>query len=230
MSLTCLSWNLSSREVSSEAPEHLTLPDNHKAIIEVILECNPDVITLQEVTLEFEKLFLSKSSYVKVTSCLSHCESTVIYIKPSIQARSLPNDSHTPIVTIEITHEAKKVLFSGAHLAPSSSGASRREEQLKTVKLDALPHILMGDLNVRSPETKYITALGWNDATAPRDFTWNSTINHYHKDGFEFVCRFDRILYHKLNRPSYQLIGNRPVDDQYYLSDHFGLLARFVLE
>lgn len=243
-----LTWNIDAFRTSSRGK--ITIQDKYKLIIEVISECDPDLLVLQEVNPEFDKIFLSETSYRKVCSKGSHSGCTFIYTKRNLfidqisfdgviiksREKDIFNIHHlygdAPIATVEITlPSGKKFFFSGAHLSSGKDGAKNREWELSTIKLDERPHILIGDLNVREAENDYIFRLGWKDATNKRDYTWNSMINQYHQNGFGFTCRFDRILYHNVDSPTYTIIGNNAIgnDAHCYLSDHFGLLANFMI-
>lgn len=228
--LKFLTWNIESQGVSFQAGG-LSLPEKHEAVIEVIKEHEPDVVALQEVNSAFDELFLTSSEYIKICSATSHAGRMCMYAKPNIQVAIVSYDSQLPIVSVDITTANKKIRFSSAHLCPGKDGAYTRECQLNQITLDDTPHVLMGDLNVREAENDYIAEMGWTDATDRMDYTWNSLLNLYHRDGYKFRCRFDRILYHGLPAPTYSIIGNEPLDGNVncYLSDHFGLNAVFTI-
>lgn len=226
--LTCLTWNISASGYSSKA-KIKTHQYNHELLIQTLAKWNADVICLQEVTDQFEELFLASLEYKKICSCTTHCDDMVIYVKKDMNASVVPTSEDLPILTIELELEGKKLLISTAHLCPGKGQEDTRWRQIRAVSLNDQPHILMGDLNIREAETEAIVNLGWTEGTVKKDYTWDSRLNHYHEGGFSFICRFDRILYRNLELRERYLIGNEPLDNDpsYYPSDHFGLIGKF---
>jgi endonuclease/exonuclease/phosphatase family metal-dependent hydrolase len=107
----------------------------------------------------------------------------------------------------------------------------------------------MGDFNMRTAEdmdaeTALQDGIGWIDAwkASPpgpikyaSKFTWDSFINKYHEDGFQYRARYDRCYYRgedivRVNK--FDLIGNVPVHNRPgdYLSDHFGMLVELSVK
>ena len=60
--------------------------------------------------------------------------------------------------------------------------------------------------------------------------TWDSKINKYREEAFQFVCRFDRVFLRKFTPLNFKLIGNRPVSENpgHFLSDHFGIVVEII--
>ena len=159
------------------------------------------------------------------------------------------------IAKIDMSHEKNKryVYLASAHLAPHKEYASKRNEQMKQVvdwieqdqeqESDAeICWILAGDMNMRDAETasmKKVSSRGnklsdvWEAAGKPHTsrFTWDSKRNKYHRDCFEFTCRFDRIFtFPEIKPQRFHLVGDEPFpgrDDQ-FVSDHYGIFASFL--
>lgn len=131
----------------------------------------------------------------------------------------------------------------------SKEGAAERKTQYTSLMRQMLQHapncILLGDFNMRTAEDIHAeTALQdgggrWMDAwkASPpgpikyaSKFTWDSFVNKYHEDGFQYRARYDRCYYRGediVGVEKFDLIGNRPVEDRpgEYLSDHFGMVV-----
>ena len=74
----------------------------------------------------------------------------------------------------------------------------------------------------------------WKDAGSIKadGTTWDSNTNLYHRDGFGFSCRFDRIYSRGgLTTEAFSVAFNTPVQGTagWYLSDHYGLVATLSL-
>ena len=106
--------------------------------------------------------------------------------------------------------------------------------------------ILLGDFNMRTAEDHAAEnalmkedGILWIDAwkASPSGpikyaskFTWDSFVNIYHEDGFQYRARYDRCYYRGediLGVNKFDLVGNSPVENRKgdYLSDHFGMVV-----
>ena len=135
----------------------------------------------------------------------------------------------------------RTILFGSCHLEPFKEHSSTRFAQLNAIAqigafYDSL--VLGGDFNMRKAEEPKIEKElqlvdAWKESGSDkrtRD-TWNSNINHYHKNGFGFACRFDRVyLRNVAHVSSFGLVAHQPLESgrfgsNYYLSDHFGIVT-----
>ncbi|KJE88623.1 hypothetical protein CAOG_00249 [Capsaspora owczarzaki ATCC 30864] len=145
------------------------------------------------------------------------------------------------------------ITVASCHLAPFKTGTSQRSAQFQAlaqaIKASQSTRsatnsiVIAGDFNARENENEHFAHDGYVDAFSaycllnPKErsqlqFTWDSTKNKYHADGFGFTCRFDRIVTKRAKVTSLKMIGNSPcveADSSFYLSDHFGLVAEVQL-
>ena len=179
-----------------------------------------------------------------------------------------------PVVLSLLKLPNNKIIIMGScHLEPYKQGEHVRYMQLQginncaqhyyenAVSKDISTRISMmalaGDMNMRQNEdTKIESKFGWYDmwkvsgSHNQNKFTWNSKVNQYHPNGYQFTCRFDRIYVHSnmdnnndsdngggkqpppttIDVENFQIIANEPRINEatgvpYYLSDHFGILT-----
>jgi endonuclease/exonuclease/phosphatase family metal-dependent hydrolase len=65
------------------------------------------------------------------------------------------------------------------------------------------------------------------DGNRETAMTWDTRVNRYFKDGFEFLARFDRVFCSAdAQVVLYSLVGDCKVDGG-CLSDHYGILVEF---
>ena len=70
------------------------------------------------------------------------------------------------------------------------------------------------------------------DKSKENQYTWDSRINLYREEAFQFVCRFDRIFLRNAKIKDFKLIGNTPASENpnHFLSDHFGISAEIEID
>ena len=135
-------------------------------------------------------------------------------------------------------------VFVGCHLFPFKQNAEIRIEQIGdllralTNISDKYPIIMAVDMNMRESETKNMVSTYelddayWKTDQAPEfKYTWDSRVNLYREDAFQFVCRFDRIFLSNERVGTFKLIGNHPASENpnHFISDHFGISAEIEL-
>lgn len=219
-----LSWNITQCGSKSSSESTWDDAENEKRIINYILSKKPELVSLQETpgaAWASEKF----KDYTQVFEEQSHCGYSVLLVKTELKLKSDTN--------IYPTHfELNDVAFVCVHLAPSSHGRESRFEQMCTIAETLNSYekcVVIGDTNMRAIEDRDVENLGFTDAwkqvgsNYEDKFTWNSRINHYHENGFEFTARFDRAYIKGVNCSSFSLIGNEK-DNGAYLSDHFGIM------
>eukprot|EP00037_Helgoeca_nana_P025878 m.287380 g.287380 ORF g.287380 m.287380 type:complete len:98 (-) comp27073_c0_seq10:337-630(-) len=97
-------------------------------------------------------------------------------------------------------------------------------------------------MNMRTTEDNPAQGLGggltdaWkvSGSSPEQKMTWNSFVNKYHAEGFEFTARYDRIYTHgpAVHVENFALVGSQPIGDResHYLSDHFGIVCELRVE
>lgn len=161
-----------------------------------------------------------------------------------LRMETIPTPNLPSVAATIVLPDSTKIAISSSHLMWSKEGAAERKQQYTSLMRQMLQHanncILMGDFNMRTAEdaqAENAAGAGWSDAwkASPpgptkdaSKFTWNSFINRYHEDGFQYRARYDRCYYRGedivgVNR--FDLIGNQSVENRPgdYLSDHFGM-------
>lgn len=167
-----------------------------------------------------------------------------------LRIKTIPT-CNLPSVAASITlPDSTKIAISSSHLMWSKEGASERKHQYTSLMKYMLEHssncILLGDFNMRTAEDYAAEnalmkedGIPWIDAwkASPSGpikyaskFTWDSFVNIYHEDGFQYRARYDRCYYRGediLGVNKFDLIGNSPVENRKgdYLSDHFGMVV-----
>jgi endonuclease/exonuclease/phosphatase family metal-dependent hydrolase len=129
------------------------------------------------------------------------------------------------------------MLFS-MHLTPYKDSAPLRQKYLSELitQLPPGPLILAGDMNMREAETSFVVdSLELSDVYLDIDpgkehyATWDSTLNLYHKEGFTFRARFDRVFSREIKPQAFNLIGTEvQSNENHFLSDHFGIHTEFA--
>jgi endonuclease/exonuclease/phosphatase family metal-dependent hydrolase len=237
-----MSWNICNCKPSNEATWNVE--ENREKILKTILDTDSDVVCLQEASGVTEVL---SSKYTLVDSCFSHAGGTEIWVKTSITASKLEIKRDSKQLLGEEEGEAVYLEFGpgvaaiidntayiSVHLPPSKRGADLRLQAFQDI-LESLPSnvkafVIVGDTNMRIAENDAVEALGLVDAWKQmgskkiNENTWDSYVNLYHKEGYAFSCRFDRMYLRGLNCTSFRLMANTKTDGS-YLSDHFGILA-----
>lgn len=226
------------------------------AMIDLLEQCDADVIALQEVTPPFLKL-LRNSAWVRAGYALSDALGATVQPYgvllltratprrlalerlPSLQGR------HLLVADLELNGQTTSVAT--VHLESQRDSVRLREIQLQRIfpALAAAPHaVLMGDLNFCASwseendllDPAYRDAWGAVHGDAP-GYTEDTAINlmRLQQKGKPKQVRFDRVLL-RSERPgwrpeSIRLLGAAPIAPELphvFPSDHFGLCASFV--
>jgi hypothetical protein len=168
---------------------------------------------------------------------------------PPLRMETILTPNLPSVAATIILPDSTKIAISSSHLMWSKEGAAVRKQQYTSLMRQMLQHatncILMGDFNMRAAEDAHAEnallqdGVRWIDAwkASPpgqtkyaSKFTWDSFINKYHMDGFQYRARYDRCYYHGENIVGvnkFDLIGNQSVENRPgdYWSDHFGMLV-----
>ena len=224
------------------------------ALLEIVRNCNADVIGFQEVTLDFLEWLLDKQ-WVRDHYYISDINgSTVnpygVLLLSRFPVRrfwwhDLPTFMERKLLVAELEVNEQTVQVATVHLESMKEFAFMHELQLETIfpLLDSSDHaILMGDFNFCATweEKKALIDSRYQDLWSvlrgdEPGYTEDTDINLMRLliKNEDTHVRFDRIL---LRSPSWQaksiaLLGTKPVlpDDLYvFPSDHFGLVATVV--
>lgn len=221
------------------------------ALLDVVRDCGPDLIALQEVTPAHLQCLLT-DSWVRSEFRLS--DVTGETLQPHgvlllsriplrrLALRELPSNKNRKLLVAELGMGARSACVGNLHLESSASAAHLRLAQLDEVlaTLQGAPHrLLMGDFNVDPTREQEQARLDehyrdlWGDLRGDEPgYTEDTDINRMrllHKNRPKQV-RFDRILL-RSSRPgwepeSIEIIGTRPIAEDkpdVFPSDHFGL-------
>ncbi|KAK1746378.1 tyrosyl-DNA phosphodiesterase 2 [Skeletonema marinoi] len=221
VSLTIVSWNISSAESSNVAPDPaLRTREAPRLIREEILRSQPDVIALQETAYQsFGAEIFASSGYVSIGSqtALHTNEYVDLLVKRElangarrISLQSFQMNELPAVAGIIALKNGTRIAIASLHLPHTKEAAPFREvlcgaimEQLTSQNCDGI--ILTGDFNMRGFEDKTTEKLcggkwkdAWKEATNTKTaketkFTWNSRVNMYHgPENFQWTCRLDR--------------------------------------
>lgn len=221
-----LSWNIAMCQPSAQA--QWNVDENARRIRERILDANADVIAIQEAPTDtWGDACLPHYNHIGCVK--THCGFTIILVRTSIHATAFEvNDA--PAVGVILNNTS----YVSLHLAPSKGNEDIRLAQLESIvrSISTPEFVLIGDTNMRKHESASVEALDLDDAwkllgsSKTTEYTWNSRINHYHTDGYQFTCRFDRAYVRAVTCTAFSLFANVPEADTdgVYLSDHFGIM------
>eukprot|EP00985_Skeletonema_marinoi_P026084 scaffold19878_cov127-Skeletonema_marinoi.AAC.1 len=221
VSLTIVSWNISSAESSRVAPDPaLRTREAPRLIREEILRSQPDVIALQETAYQsFGAETFASSGYVSIGSqtALHTNEYVDLLVKRElangvrrISLQSFQMNELPAVAGIIALNNGTRIAIASLHLPHTKEAAPFRKvlcgaimEQLTSQNCDGI--ILTGDFNMRGFEDKTTENLcggswkdAWKEATTTKTaketkFTWNSRVNMYHgPENFQWTCRLDR--------------------------------------
>lgn len=237
-----LTWNISLAQPSYSSPDDWIYNLNIFEIHSIIEKYEPSIFIFQEIPDEnFCKRFVD---YNYTTPIQTHSGFVSIFVHKSLKIEKELSLDHASIIVVEIINK-QKIIISGCHLLPSKENSQLRLLQLaqiiavtSQIQIDAdnesMPLIILGDMNLREVETKPILEklqlqdVFWSlKIDKSQKFTWDSRINRYNKNSFEFIARFDRVFVRNLEVKSFKLIANTPVSENkhHYISDHFGILV-----
>ncbi len=236
-----ITWNISLTGPSFQAPSDWNRDLNIFEMHKIIEEEDPDIFSLQEMpSANFAKRFVN---YHFVEPVYSHSGLVGVFVKKTYKIHS--TTPIPPSLVLELSkEESPNFFFVGCHLLPYKQNADNRLDQMSVIFQiinqisEDYPVIIAGDMNMRENETKnMISTFDMNDAYWKSDkskenqYTWDSRINLYHEEAFQFVCRFDRIFLKNAKVIDFKLIGNKPVSENlnHFISDHFGISAKIEL-
>jgi len=251
--LRVLTWNIAECVASAAAPpEWIPAPRGfvsvpsaraEAAVVATIAGHNPDIICLQESPSErWAAASLGPAGYDVLGAVPSHCGHVVLLVRRHLAHLTdrLAVAGPSVAARLHLPGGRPAISVASSHLAPFKGGGPQRAAQLAAlVDTVGAPYhcVLAGDMNMRAAEDRAAEALGaglvdgWRAAGGHKDtkLTWNSKINKYHQDGFEFVARFDRIYVGggAAKVATFGLVADTPVEGRqgHFLSDHFGLVC-----
>jgi len=249
MELSVLSWNIANCKPSN-ASINWSTQKNADEIRKQILKLSPDVVFLQEAPQYFCQNFsdyLHRNPVGELLCAKSHCPFVFVLLhkrlKPKISSSISEEGFLLVNVTLTIADQETEFCLSSFHLAPYKENAKTRIAQLETLRHHASEseaiHLFGGDSNMRKDEWAKTTLSGcyrdsWEECGSNHKtrWTWNSKINHYHKDGFKFMSRYDRMFTlgsqkQKLVATEFRVLGRHQT---WYLSDHFGTFCKYELK
>lgn len=237
-----ITWNISLTDPSFQAPVDWNRDLNIFEMHKIIEEEDPDIFSLQEMpSANFAKRFVN---YHYVEPVNSHSGLVGVFVKKTYKIHSTTPIPPSIVLELSEEEEDQKFFFVGCHLLPYKQNANNRLDQMSVIFQiinrisEDLPVIIAGDMNMRESETKAIIstfamddAYWKSDKSKENQYTWDSRINLYHEEAFQFVCRFDRIFLKNTKIVDFKLIGNKPVSENpnHFISDHFGISAKVEL-
>jgi endonuclease/exonuclease/phosphatase family metal-dependent hydrolase len=231
-----LAFSEPGRNVSTHASE---------AIKAAILYHDPDVICLQESPGKAWASTEFGAGYSVIGATRSHCGTVVLLLKAHLLELVTAVNVTGPSVAVQLKLPgAPAITIASSHLSPSKEGAAARLGELTTLvnEIPTANFILCGDMNMRTAEDNPAQGLGggltdaWkvSGSSPEQKMTWNSFVNKYHANGFEFTARYDRIYTHgpAVHVENFGLVGSEPIGDSesHYLSDHFGIVCELRVE
>jgi len=222
-----LSWNIALCKPSNEAT--WSRDENARRIEQCITEKGADVLCIQEApSCDYWEGTALGETYNVVGSVETHCGFTMVLVKASTLALRLEIRGAPAIGAI-----VDGVAYISMHLAPTKINANERIKQMCNIMASMPPSVqdfvVVGDSNMRKTEDTAFEGIGLGDAwkmtgqLKRKEHTWNSHINRYHLNGFEFISRFDRAYMRGLHCKAFDLVANTKSDGA-FLSDHFGIL------
>lgn len=226
------------------------------ALLDLVRDCDPDLIALQEVTPRHLQYLLA-DSWVRreyrlsdVTGATLQPHGVLMLSRVPLRGlglRELSSNKDRKLLVAELGMGVRSTCVGNLHLESSASATPLRLAQLDEVlpTLQGASHrLLMGDFNFDPAQEEEQARVDahyrdlWSALRADEPgYTEDTDINRMrllHKNQPKQV-RFDRILLRSL-RPgwepeSVEMIGTRPIaEDQpeVFPSDHFGLAGRLI--
>jgi len=246
--LTCVTFNIWFGSFYQE--------ERAAATVDLLEQCDADVIALQEATPPFLKL-LRDRPWVRAGYALS--DTLGVTVRPygvllltratprRLALERLPSLQGRHLLLADLELNGQTTRIATAHLESKRDAVRLREAQLQRIfpALAGAPHaVLMGDLNFCAswPEENGLLDPAYQDAwpavhgEAP-GYTEDTAVNlmRLQQKGRPKQVRFDRVLL-RSGRPgwraeSIRLLGTAPIAPDLphvFPSDHFGLCASFV--
>lgn len=243
-----LTWNIAQGHPSHAAPIEWKEADSHEnrhEIANIIRSHNPDILALQEVPdAKWLPMIVSFDTYIPLGCVPSHCGFSTLLIRPQL-AKYIKSVFQVGPSIIAFWKENQITLsISSSHLYPGKQGFQERLEQYTALwscaKQNKATHMVFaGDMNMRGHEDKNIESIQqpplidiWKTVGTPKNkWTWNTRVNHYHKNRIACTARFDRVYCTpNIEQKSLKLVGAQPLSNpNHFVSDHFGLCARLMI-
>lgn len=230
MNLKIISWN-----INMFRPDK---PELEKKIIDEINNIIDDVDFLILIESSFE--FVSKLIKTNIKNkynlfgnfAVSHGGFiNILYNKKITNIKHIPLEN--PTLLIKFKKDNVDVFLAGCHLAPFPENAEKRFQELLIVKSmvpDNSNFIMIGDMNIREKETKFLekeNILELRDSGDKRK-TWYRS---FFEKGSPVSSRFDRLFISKnINVKKLDLFGKKYVNKQIVLlSDHLALKSNLEI-
>ena len=211
--------------------------ERRDALVVELARLRPEVIALQEVTVEHLDALYGLTEYtVEASESIASGYGVALLSRvPTVRMRelTLPSSMGRTLLEVEL---ASGVTIATVHLE-SLDEAERRREQLEIIQHRLAhrdPVVLCGDFNLLPDggEQAAIDA-SWTDAWValrPDEpgYTVDTDINsmRYQIKQKRTQKRIDRVLLRGVTAATIDLVGTSPIDiDGTFVSDHFGLLV-----
>lgn len=230
MIIKLLSWNI-----------NMYNPDKPELQNDIINEINnqltdEDFVILIESSFEFISNLMKtniKNNY-KLFNSFAISHGGLINI---LSNKKISDIKHFPLenpsLLINFKKDKKNVYLAGCHLFPFVENAERRFQELLIIKSmvpDNSNFIVIGDLNIREKETKFLekdNILELRDSGDKRK-TW---FRSFFEPGTPISSRFDRLLISKnIQIKDFNLIGRKYLNQKMtLLSDHLGIKCKLEI-
>jgi len=133
----------------------------------------------------------------------------------------------------------KQIKIISGRWFPLKNNTFQRLKQLEMLDRESGKVIFMGDTNLRNNEMKttYNVSDAIIDYKFSRYYTINKHVNQYFNDEYKYVARYDRIYSNGVELIYSDLCFNKNHEElkniyrnSGYISDHFGLIAEFLIK
>ena len=221
-------------------------------LLKELARLKPDLLCLQEVV--DDGLTQKLQKLLGLTHTVSAYKAGLLVMSrfPILEQRVLIYQDHSPfetkderrVILAKIKIQNQELMITNTHLTWRVEDRLIRDEQvrelLEAVEEAELPSIICGDLNdvPDSLALKQIQTAGYENLIQnyhPKPITWDNQNLFIQTHKVKFPNRqIDYILMHqttsKILKPkSCEVVFNRPNEKLIYPSDHYGLLAEFVV-
>ncbi len=228
-SLTMMSWNVYFDDISGKT--------RYENIIKSIIETDPDILCLQEVTNQFINQLtnnpqLKKYTFSNTQGRKNYRNITLSKIKP-IQSGIIKLSSNmnreAPFIKIQFEHKSLSII--NLHLDSMPNDTALRIKQLKQVlkyTKNEKPLLLCGDMNFGNDdyENTFINATFKDTAKADTTKTYNVDRNQ--------LARKTKFIFEKSRRLDRILIKGNIISSNYHVlilpySDHYPIISTLSL-
>lgn len=252
--LSFLSINLWGNIDGFRRPEIKALdPSRMQHIASTIEIHQPDVLCLQEATLELLAILnplLLEQGYV---ACSELCHQTIVYVHSvHITFHHVYNDDLKGCQLLQLTHKTTMVDFlaCNVHFASGSTAADLRvlslQQALLRLETARQPFVLLGDTNFTFEQDPHVESSlpdyvkdAWAEAGSPANhratYDYNNNTNLQFPDAerrSKVGARFDRAFFDSrtFTIQHFQLVCTNVMEDsKKHPSDHFGILVQLTL-